>query len=280
MRRLHFAVMVAVLVGAESRAQPEPAKPAFEVASVKANHSGDRRASMDLRSPDRFVATNQVLQTLVEFAYRMPRFKHRGAPEWIASERFDITAKADRPVSQAQKWQMVQTVLEDRFKLKVRRTTEEGRLYVLTRARPDGPLGPGLRPSTEDCEETNKARERGEVAPPKPGERLRCGAMFAPVAGEIHGGAIEISQLIATLGAMMRETMVDRTGLAGKFDVDLKGNLEGFLPVGNIAGGTSARDLGPSIFTALQEQLGLKLEAQRGPVEVLAIEHVERPTPD
>jgi uncharacterized protein (TIGR03435 family) len=282
-------LLLAAPVGsAHAAAQVASGRPAFEVASVKINPSGDRRSSMDLQAPDRLTLTNLRLDTLISLAYQIPAFKISGGPEPILSARFDIAAKAEGPVSSDQKWQMVRTLLEERFKVRVRTDTREGTIYALVVARSDGRLGPDIRPSTIDCDALIEARSRGEIPqppPPKPGERPTCGAIGGPAL--FRAGGMRLSQFAGTLGAMMRQTVVDHTGLAGRFDFDISFSLDGLVPSGR---GQRAAPLGapsaggperpPSIFTTLQERLGLKLDARRGPVETFVVENAEMPTPD
>lgn len=249
-----------------------PAKNAsFEVASVKINKSGDRRSFMRLDMPDRVEFTNQRLDTLISFAYRVPAYKFSGGgADPILSARFDIVAKSERRASTDEKMDMLRTLLEDRFKVRVRTDVAEGDIYALVMARSDGRLGPDIRRSTADCDALTEAIRRGDAPsppPPKPGERPACGASGSPAM--FRAGGMSMSQFANTLGAMMRQTIVDRTGLTGRFDFDLSTSLDRLAPDGP-----------PSIFTALPEQLGLKLERQRGPIETFVIENAELPTPD
>src|SRR4029077_8155719 len=137
-----------------------------------------------------------------------------------------------------------------------------------------------LRPSTVNCAEVMRGRGAGPMAPPAPGERPPCGMMMRP--GGIAAGAMSIAQLIRPLSTMTRRPVTDHTGLQGNFDIDLSFTPDQ-MPAGAPPPGMALPPIdpnGPSIFTALQEQLGLKLESQTSPVDTLVIDHVERPTPD
>jgi uncharacterized protein (TIGR03435 family) len=279
-RRL--SVLLAAFLVATSAArligQSDQKPLAFEVASVKSNTSGDRRASLQMNLPDSFAATNQTLQSLVSLMYQVPIFKITGAPGWFATDRFDIAGKADHRLTFDEKREMMRTLLEDRFKLKTHRETHEGRMYALAFARGDHQLGPGIKPSRYDCAAIRAARQRGESASipsPAPGDPPPCGAFLGL---QYRARGVEMASFATTLSAMMRETVVDDTGLQGWWDFDVALNFTGFA--GPPVGAVSPTSDTPSIFTSLQEQLGLKLDTRHGPVETFVIDHIERPTPD
>jgi uncharacterized protein (TIGR03435 family) len=273
-----------------AQAPATDAKPAFEVATVKPNKSGDMRVSLGIQAGGRFTAANVPLRMLIRNAYQLQDFQLVGGPDWIASERFDIIAKAVGDVPPRPPWGppgplqlMLQTLLGERFKLSVHRETRELPVYELVLARPDGKLGPQLQPSTVDCAAVAAARGRGGApspAPPSPGERP-CGIRM--MGGRLAAGGFPLSQLAITLSQFVQRVVLDRTRLTGNFDFDLTFTPDQ-LPQGPPPPGAPPLPPidpnGPSIFTALQEQLGLKLESSRGPVEVLVIDHVEQPTPD
>jgi uncharacterized protein (TIGR03435 family) len=250
----------------------------FEVASVKANTSGERRSSLQMNLPDAFTATNLPLMSMISLFYEVPAFKMSGGPGWLMTDRFDINAKADRRITMDEKRAMLRALLEDRFKLKVHRETKEGRTYALVRARKDGALGPNLKPSALDCAAIVAERERTGARPvPNAANPIPdCVALTGPFV--YNGRGIQIGGFANSLGAMMRETVVDETGLTGWWDLKVEGNLTG---AGDPPGGRSgAAPERPSVFTAVQEQLGLKLEPRRGPVEFFVIDSAERPTSD
>ena len=175
---------------------------------------------------------------------------------------------------------MMQSLLAERFKLAAHTETRQLPIYTLMLAKADGRPGPQLRPSTTDCEALRgQGRGRGS-APPGPGERPPCGMAMGP--GRLISGSTPLSQLIAALSQAVRRVVIDRTNLKGNFDIDLIWTPDQ-MPAGWPPPGVNVPAIdpnGPSIFTALQEQLGLKLESQTGPVDVLVIDHVEQPTPD
>lgn len=169
-------------------------------------------------------------------------------------------------------------------------------IYNLVLARPDGRLGDRLKPSTLDCAALTAARRGGGPAgraggPPAqvaPGERPQCGMRMGP--GNLSAGGMTITFFGNGLGPMLQRVVTDKTGLTGTFDIDLtwtpdvpQGALNAPPAPGAPPGANAPPPIdpnGPTIFTAVQEQLGLKLEPARGPVEVLVIDSVQQPTPD
>ncbi len=264
-------------------------QPKFEVASVRENTAGDGKVMFGIQPGGRFTTVNVPLSNLITQAYGLQRSQLVGGPDWMESARFDITAKAEGDIPRTALGGppgplqlMMQDLLRDRFKLAAHRETREQPIYALTLVRTDGRLGPGLRVSTTDCA---AMFARGRVGPPPrgmaPGERPACGMRIGP--GQLVAGGMPISQLIPPLSQFIERLVVDRTGLTGNFEIDLTWTPDR-LPQGTPPPGAPPPPAidpnGPSLFTAVQEQLGLKLESERAPVEVLVIDHVERPTPD
>jgi len=227
------------------------------------------------------------VRQLIIFAYQIQSYQLVGGPDWIANERYDITAKMEgdpppvAPGTGADHMMLAtRSLLADRFKLLVRRETREMDIYALTMARPGGKPGPALKPASGDCSPEAFAARRG-APPPPPGPggmpAVVCGIMQGP--GRIRFGGYPLSLFATGISNQVGRAVVDRTGLAGNWDFDLTyaPDLQGQLVNGQpVAVDPDA----PSLFTAVQEQLGLKLDSTKGPVEVLVIERVERPTPD
>lgn len=292
-----MALVAAAVVGAlgvnliAQRPATAEANPTFEVASVRPNTSGDNKMSSKTLPGGRFEAINIPPRLLIMNSYGLQPQQLVGAPDWISSERFDIVAKAEGelgpPVLRdgpSRLQLMVRALLEERFKLTVHREPREIPIYALVRARADGRLGPELKPSATDCEALRAARRKGgpPSEPPKPGERPQCGARV--LAGELIAGGQPLLELVSLLSGTVGRSVVDRTGLKGTYDIYLKWTPD---LVRQRAAGETVRingvdfdPSGPSIFTALQEQLGLKLESERGTVDALVIDHIERPAPD
>jgi uncharacterized protein (TIGR03435 family) len=260
----------------------------FEVASVKVNKSGDNRVMLGLQPGGRFTASNVPLRNLITQAYRIQATQLVGGPDWIRSERFDISAKADGDPSQEQIAEMMQALLAERFALAVHRDTREMPVYALSLARADGRLGDKLKPSAVDCEALfGRGRGRGGLPPaPAPGAPVQCGMRMGP--GLMNAGSTTLDQFANSLGLNVGRIVQNKTGLTGRYDIELSWTPEGRgggpagAPGGAPApGGFPAPDAsGVSIFTAIQEQLGLKLDSTRAPIEVLVIDSVTMPTPD
>ena len=258
-----LAISTAV-VAAQSTSIPTSVDVAFEVASVKPNKSGDTSSSTSGRAGS-FNATNVTARRLIIYAYRLREFQIAGGPGWIGSDRFDIiartpeNAKADNPA-------MTRALLQERFKLVAHTEVRQEQVYALVLARADGKLGPGIKPSTRECQTP-------------PGTPSPCGmnSSVNDARGKLTGNGQSLENLVNALGSFGLNRMVlDKTGLKGTFDFELQWTPD---DVRSAAGSAQATD-SPSIFAALQEQFGLKLDPQRGPVEFLVVDSIERPTPD
>jgi uncharacterized protein (TIGR03435 family) len=240
-------------------------KPSFEVASIKRNVSIGQSGNMGIQPGGRFQATNAPVSWLVLSAYgefQRPLIPSQliGAPDWLQGERYDIIGKTTADVAKLPPLEQFRTIplllkslLEDRFRLQVHRETRTMPIYALTFARQDHSLGPKIKPTSIDCLKPQQ-------------DMSKCGYNGGP--GRVIAGWVEISGLVNVLANTMSQIVVDRTGLQGRFDLDLEWSPD-----------QTATDK-PSIFAAVQEQLGLRLEADRGPVSVVVIDHIERPTED
>jgi uncharacterized protein (TIGR03435 family) len=242
----------------------------FDAASVKANSSGNRRSTMQWQAGGRFVGVNVPLLSLLSIAYQVPVYQFERLPDWVRSARFDINATAGRPIEARDRPILLRGLLEERFHVVTRSETRDRPIYELVLARSDGRLGPGLRPSTVDCAAVAAAHEE-ERPVIQPGVRLKCSALLG--IGSISGDGVPLSQLTAMLSAQLERFVDDRTGLSGRFDIDLSSS-GGNAPLTNSVQGTNEP---PSLFTALQEQLGLKLESRRGPSPVTILEKIDMP---
>ena len=241
---------------------------------MKPNKSGETTSFLQRRPGGSFAVGNMTLRGLIFYAYGLQGFQLVGAPDWVAKERFDITAKAaadvpPTPIGQTSpEALMLRSLLEDRFRLSAHRETRDLPIYALVRARADGRLGPRLRQTTSDycAKQLEAAGKPGEPLPP--GGPV-CGML--PSVNELTAGALPMNEFARFLALNTGRLVVDRTGLTGVWDFDLKYSLPD---------APNPDPDRPSIFTALQEQLGLRLEATTGPVEVLVIDRVEGLIPD
>ena len=268
-----LVLIVAVVTSTPRAAQPQTA-PAFEVASIRP--SGNSRADGDhseVQPSGRFVATNMTLDNLIRGVFDVERHElvvGDRVPSWFASQRWDIVGKgppisnepAQRPLYQ----RMMQNLLIERFKLVMRREARDTPVYALVLARADRRLGPEMRPSSADCAALSAAfRATGARQTP---DSPVCG--LRNQRARLWGTGILLADLTRILSLTAGRPVVDATGLTGSFDIDVK-----FTP-------DAASDLarGAALVTAMQDQLGLRLEPRRAPVDVLVIESAERPTPD
>jgi uncharacterized protein (TIGR03435 family) len=287
MRRLIFVLLAVFTCVAAMPAAQAPVS--FEAASVKPNKSGDSNTSVGPRPGGRFIATNAPVALFITMAYQLQPFQVRRAPDWLQTDRFDIVAKLDGdppPVPFGEPDQMMlalRTLLADRFKLATHWETPEMPVYALAQARADGKLGPNLRRSSTDCEAiraaSREAAREGRVINANTTDRVACGVRNNN--GLMQFGGYPLSLFANALANQVARVVIDRTGLTGNWDFELTFTPERVRQqalAGNAPTGVDPN--GPSIFTAIQEQLGLKLESTKGPVKVLIIDHVEQPSPD
>jgi uncharacterized protein (TIGR03435 family) len=272
-----FAITGQSVRSVDAQAPEAPAdRVSFEVATVRQNRSGTGLGQQRRLPGGRFIATNMPLRNLIRIAYGNAwLFRGQdqmvGGPKWIDSDRFDIEAKAaaefvpDPDGVTRQHLAMLRTPLEDRFKLKARTEKRELATYALVMAKKDGAFGPDLQRSTLDC---------SPGAPPPPAG-VKCG--ISSDGPTLVGRGLPIAALVTFLNISpaVGRLVQDHTGLTGLFDMRLNFVRPFVLGPGGAVPNPDV-DSGPSIFTALQEQLGLKLESRKAPVDVLVIESIER----
>jgi uncharacterized protein (TIGR03435 family) len=237
---------VLLVIGVALSAQNGP--DAFEVASVRENKSASSVSSNSGPRPGRFTIVNKSLRFIVLEAFGLLDHQLIGAPEWTNTVAYDITATfPDGSVSERDWRPMLQRLLADRFGLAIHRETREVPSYDLVLSRNDGVLGMQLMRTDGSCDKPSACTLLVN--------RQSLTARTQP-----------IQKITPALQSLTGRPVIDRTGLTGTFDIDLKWSVTG--------------DDGPSIFTALQEQLGLKLEPSKSPFEVIVIDSVQRPMPD
>jgi uncharacterized protein (TIGR03435 family) len=285
MARLLAALLLAALA-APASAQTDP-RPAFAVATVKTNTSGADAQSMRLQPGGRVLVTNLPLRRLIVFAYGLQPQQLAGGPSWLDTDRFDIVAQAEGNLSPTPPGGppgppqlMMQRLLAARFGLVVHTESRELPVYALTLARADRRLGPRITPADRDCLALMTAAPGGvPVAAPQLADgRPACGARRDGTGRVMAGGTDMRTLATQMLTGQVDRPVVDQTGLTGAFDFDLEYALDTTgrgAPPPDPATAVTDR---PSLFTALEEQLGLKLQPQRAPVNVLVIDRVTPPT--
>jgi|SoiMethySBSTD1v2_1073268.scaffolds.fasta_scaffold49134_2 uncharacterized protein (TIGR03435 family) len=250
--------------------------PRFEIVSVK---PGDPRSDVHNVSfpPGRFVQDNMPLLNVVSLAFdARPSQLPAPLPDLITRELFSIDARMPLGTSAADLKLMLRALLIDRFKLRFHVDSREQDAYSLTMARRDGRLGPQLRSSRVDCMARMEAQRRNEAVPPQPEGSKACGLKGG--AGVLDLGGMPMSALAQALSGPAGRQVVDKTGLTGSFDAELQ-----YAPATGTRGPTDPAPPGSdgaSLFTAVQEQLGLRLEPSKTSIDVLVIDHIERPMPD
>jgi uncharacterized protein (TIGR03435 family) len=267
-------------------AQQPSTNAAFDVTSVKPNNAGSGMIRMLPAANGGWQAENVSAGMLVRLAFQLQDNQVVGGPKWLFEDRFDVKGTGAAPGRDGPLIDKLKSMLKDRFKLVTHVETREQPMYALVLARRDGKLGDKMTPSTTDCSPTGpNGRGRGQAAPPAPGERPKCGFMIGP--GRIMVGGQTMPAFAQNLSRFVGGIVVDKSGLTGTYDVELSyapdPAINGFgrdLPpqpggVPPVASGDA-----PSIFAAVQEQLGLKLEATKGPIDVLVIDRAEKPTAD
>ena len=265
-----FVMAIAPVIAAAQQFQTAAGAPVdpntrFEVVAIKPIENAN--------SPMTIVMTPSGLESsvpvgvLLRQALQKPDYQMTGAPPWINTERYSIRAKPPAGTAPAAMTVMIRNLLTDRFQLATHLETREQPIFHLVVARSDGRLGPDLKPSP------------GCQSPP-------CGSgRTAP--GLLVGSSRRMAQLVSALSDLTGRPVIDKTGLTALYDFTLKFTYEGRMPglmgpLGAPAGAPApaADPDAPSLSTALQEQLGLKLESARGPVEVVVIEKIEKPAYD
>ena len=266
--------VVAAAVSAETHAQSVTGR-TFDVASIKRNVSNTVRGSgMAAPQPGgRFVGIGVTLRRLIGEAYDMDV---DGGPDWIASDRFDVNATAEGNPTPTQIRLMLRPLLADRFKLKVHTEARERPVFEMRLVRDDGRLGSGLKQSDAKCAEEARNFFPGQLGFPPPCGDYRLGA------GTFVARGLTLTGLAQMLSGITGRPVINRTGRDEAFDIEMKWSSDSGLTgiPRDAAGANTLTADGLTLFTALREQLGLRLDSSRGAVEVLVVDHAEPPTPD
>jgi len=264
---------VPMAIAASGHAQIAPPL-SFEVATVKPIDAKNPDPPSVMVSGDRFAARGMTLQELIKIAYDMNYGADRqvsGGPAWVGTARFDIDAKEDALLSEtlhklpdeqrgAQLRQMLRQLLAERFKLQVHHESSELPVYELVTAKGGSKLMPSVV----------RLSNSGENAPEKPRNFVRFAGK-----GVLEGSDADPQTLVTALSMQPEiggRIVIDKTGLTGKYDFTLKWQPD------SVGAAATGADSGPSLFTALQEQLGLRLESTKAPVDTIVIDHVELPS--
>lgn len=245
-RRVAAALFVSLAMGAALGQEVLP--PTFEAASVKPASPNQSAVDFVVSPGGRLRIVNLTLAGMIREAYHLKYYQVSGGPGWVETDRFNVEAKASGDATRNELMAMLQALLTERFQLRVRREARQGNVFELVVAGD----GPKLKPSTA---ESSFLRLYRNTPPELPG-----------VSYTIMAQKVSMARLADDLMGHLQRPVVDRTGISGEFDFKIDYAVEGHS------------EEGPSLFTALQEQLGLRLRATKGPVESLVIEKAERPS--
>ena len=262
------ASMTLLVAQAEVHLQQVPqalAGDRFDAISLRQNHSGDPRLSLTGGVRGRYSATNVPAGVLLRAAHRVQPTQIVGLPEWATLDRWDVVATIpEGPATGDRQMALLRNMLKDRFNLAFHVETREIPVYALVTA--TGGPRPGLRTATFNCDDIVAGR-----VPPPPGAQ-RCGLMMQPSMVMVSTGQ-PIGGMTGVLAQFVDRLIVDRTGLKGTYEFELR-----WTPDQNVPGIPAPTDPNaPSLFTALEEQLGLRLEPARAQVEVMVIDRFEKP---
>src|SRR5688572_27875179 len=239
-----------------SSQSPGSARLTFEVASIKRKAEPVSGGSVRLRPGGRYERISATISDLIQLPYPTTRGDSGGAPDWVFTDRYDVVASAGRDATIDEISLMMRSLLEDRLQIRAQTVTEEQPIWHLVVARADGRLGPDLKPFPFEC---------GEPGAPA------CGLSASREA--VRAAGVPVSRIASFLRSSAGRQIVDKSGLLGNYQFTLVYRPEtGREP--------DPEDARPNVFTALQEQLGLKLESARGPVTYVRVERIERPTPN
>lgn len=231
---------------------PNTERLSFEVASIKPHNPDSDAASSYSNRGGRQTFVGTTTSNLITSAFRVKPYELIGGPSWIETDLLDVLTKTDSAATPAQLQEMMRSLLEERFALKVHEETRQGAKYRLVLARKDGKPGDQLIRTRTDCW--------------SPEQKGRCITRMS--VNQVEMWARPFSDFVIWLESESRRRIIDETGLSGTYDIKLSWSR-------NLDNTTL-----PSFSTALQEQLGLKLEPTEGPVRVLVIDRIERPSPD
>ena len=288
--------------------QTAPGERRFDVASVKPALSPSElgalagrgaavpmpRFGIEIQPGGRFIASTSTLKALIGYAFDVRDYQIDGGPKWLTTDYFDIAANAGADASPENVRAMLRTLLAERFGLRTHSETRQQSLHVLTVARTDRRLGPRLKPTTPECVTQLQQRQAGAIPPstaeaPRNSREFpstpRCGwtdmmSRADGVSTLVMGGR-ELTALVRQISSELAAPVLDRSELSGLFDVTLE-----YMSERRRVGRSAGLDLNttdvppPAMAAAVQEQLGLKLEKEVGPLSIVVVDAAEHPTPD
>jgi bla regulator protein blaR1 len=270
MRRVFLIVVCLFLsmrVGAIAQIRPE-----FETASIKPAAPDERATVIAMPPGGRLEIMNMTLKAMIENAYSIQPFQISGGPGWLDSDHYDISAKAGIALKREEVLLRLQSLLADRFRVVVRREVKQLPVYALVMARKDGKPGPRLIESKKGgCTEPDPAN------PFAVDQRRLCGNFELGPEGVTLVSA-PIATLTPLLSRVLGRTVLDKTGLTKNFDISIEWTPDEAIAMRPPPNGGPPDSAGPSIFTVFREQLGLKFQAQKGPVEIFQIEGAQKPS--
>lgn len=292
-RRLLVYATLGLLLPAVLLAQTET-RPSFDVVSIKPNRTNQGIPLVVFQPGGRMIAANVTIRQVILVAYGIENLQLVNAPDWTTSERFAIEARTSDATPTNAIRLMLRSMLADRFNFVAHSERRDLPIAALTMARADKRPGPKLVPSGPQCAPIRPPEGIPMPPPPPPpppgaanappiriilerDEPLgrRCGAMVAP--GWMSARSITMEEFTRQLSPVLRRPVINETGLAEQFDYDIIFSPEG---LGGALVGPPPASLtdAPSLETALRDDLGLRLESRRGPVDVLVVDRIERPT--
>jgi uncharacterized protein (TIGR03435 family) len=239
-------------------------RPSFDVASIKRNTAEPNGVTFAAMPGGRLTVVNNPISNVINNAYGIANYQLIGVPDWVQSERYDIEAKGAETSGQRDVMLMVQSLLADRFAMKAHFETRESAAYILTVAKGGSKLHI-LNP--EDCVPHDSTKPDALSVPNV------CGNNLQNLRGQVavwRATHISMRGVTGLLSRVLRGPVIDRTDIKGSFDINLQWT-DDLAP-------TETPDAPPALSSALRETLGLELKSGRGPVEVLVVEHIERPT--
>ena len=291
MRKLTLTVCLVAATALSAQQPPATSESySFEVVTLKQNNSGERGGGIRRLPGGRVTVTNMAARGLITFAYQLGQFQLVGGPNWLADDKFDITAKIEGnpewegpgsgrpdPIQVA-----MRKLLAERFKLKIHRESRDLDAYALVMVKP-GVAGPALKPSPTDCKALAEQLRQGKLPPTaqQPVNGITPCSILGRI-GQITFDGFPIAQAAGMMVGQAGRPVVDRTGLTGNWQFLMTFAQE--RPVGAPVPPNEQLPPpdpnAPSFFTALQEQLGLKLESTKAPFDVTVIDSVEHPIDD